>query len=79
MTASTNIKPVECPICGDSLKISPASSRRSKKKKVFLMLVCNTDGRHFRGFISDQTFVKEVVERSGVSPTSMGTEGTGRG
>lgn len=74
MTASTGIKPIPCPICGDSLKISPASNRKSKKKKVFLMLVCGTDGRHFRGFISDQTFVRQVVERAGVQDITRGTQ-----
>ena len=73
MTSSTDIKPIPCPICGGSLKISPASSRRSTKKKVFLMLVCGADGRHFRGFISDQTFVRQVVERAGVQNTTRVT------
>ena len=74
MTTSAGIKAIPCPICGASLKISPASSRKSKKKKVFLMLVCGTDGRHFRGFISDQTFVRQVVQRAGIEDTTQGTQ-----
>jgi hypothetical protein len=26
------------------------------------MLKCNSDGRHFRGFITDQSYVKRVLE-----------------
>ncbi|MFC1935655.1 hypothetical protein ACFLX9_02705 [Chloroflexota bacterium] len=52
---------IRCPICTEPLKFSLATSRRAKKKKAFIMLVCPNDGRHFRGFISDQNFVSQLV------------------
>jgi len=61
---------VKCPVCGAVLTVSPAKSRKAKRPKVFLMLVCPTDGRHFRGFISDQPVVQRVM---------VAAAGTGRG
>ena len=34
-----------------------------KSGKAFLMLVCPVDGRHFRGFITDRTYVRQVMSR----------------
>ncbi|MBM3945083.1 MAG: hypothetical protein FJ317_06290 [SAR202 cluster bacterium] len=62
---------VKCPVCAAVLTVSPAKSRKAKKPKAFLMLVCPVDGRHFRGFISDQSIVKRVVDAA--AGTSMGT------
>lgn len=69
---------VPCPLCRTALRFSLATSRRSKKKKVFVMLVCPTDARHFRGFISDQAFVSKLVEQTegGLAATGTST-GTG--
>ena len=68
------MKQVGCPVCGVALRLSPARSRKSKNPKTFLMLACPEDGRHFRGFISDQEFVErslDAVERQ-ASGTSDG-------
>ena len=55
---------VACPVCGTALSLSPAKSRKSKRPKQFLMLVCPVDGRHFRGFINDREFVRQVIQRA---------------
>ena len=56
------MKNVKCPICSESLRFSLATSRKAKHKKTFVMLVCPNDGRHFRGFISDQAWVGRLIE-----------------
>ncbi len=53
------MKQIPCPVCGDPVDVRPAQGRRSQK--LFLMLVCSRDGRHFRGFINDQEFVGRVM------------------
>ncbi len=50
-----------CPICSKSLSVRVAKGRKSNKP--FIMLKCDKDGRHFRGFITDQEYVKNVLER----------------
>jgi hypothetical protein len=40
-----------------------AQGRKSGKK--FIMVRCPVEGRHFRGFISDQEYVREVLSRVG--------------
>ena len=50
-----------CPICHQALSVQLARGRRSGKP--FIMTICPQDGRHFRGFISDRTFVRGVLER----------------
>jgi hypothetical protein len=35
------------------------------------MLKCNTDGRHFRGFITDQEYVKRILKDIDIK-TGMG-------
>ena len=60
---------IQCPICKVALRISLATSRKATKKKAFIMLVCPMDGRHFRGFISDQEYVGRFVDSSGVIST----------
>ncbi len=52
---------VPCLICGTPLALRLAKGRKSGKP--FIMLLCPQDGRHFRGFINDQTYVKEVLAR----------------
>ena len=73
---------IGCPVCATPLKLSPAKSRKAKKPKLFLMLACPMDGRHFRGFINDKEFVQRFVgaANSAVSggataPTGTGTSG----
>lgn len=52
---------VPCLICGSPLILRLARGRKSGKP--FLMLICPQDGRHFRGFINDQGYVKEVLNK----------------
>ena len=52
---------IPCLICGDQLTVRTARGRKSGKP--FVMLVCGRDGRHFRGFITDQTYVGEILAR----------------
>ena len=56
---------IRCPVCSTSLRICPARSRKAKNPKLFLMLVYPQDGRHFRGFIGDQAYVRKVMDRTG--------------
>ena len=68
MTASAGIP---CIVCGAGLTLRTARGRKSGK--CFLMLVCPQDGRHFRGFINDQDYVKEVLARlEGHTPSFPG-------
>ena len=71
---------IPCPVCGEALRLSPASSRRAKNMKAFLMLACPISGKHFRGFIGDQPFVARVIESLNqeslpAHPTGMGEGG----
>ena len=52
---------IPCLICGDQLTVRTARGRKSGKP--FVMLVCGRDGRHFRGFITDQSYVGEILAR----------------
>ena len=38
-------------------------ARGRKSGKPFVMLICSREGRHFRGFITDQTYVAELLTR----------------
>ena len=49
-----------CPICGQHLLVRLARGRKSGK--VFVMLICSQDGRHFRGFINHIPYVKQVLD-----------------
>ena len=62
---------IGCPICSKPLSVTVAKGRKSNKP--FIMLKCPVDGRHFRGFITDQAYVKQVIEKG--NGTGMGTEG----
>ena len=71
------MKTIGCPICSESLTIKVARGRKSNKP--FIMLVCRRDGRHFRGFITDQDYVKRVLEgHKGDSSIGVGVQGMGR-
>ena len=62
MTSLVDIpQPASCPVCQIGLVLRPAQGRKSKKP--FLMWVCPSDARHLRGFITDQTYVKEILAR----------------
>ena len=52
---------IPCLICGDPLTVRLARGRKSGKP--FIMLICGRDGRHFRGFITDQSYVGELLTR----------------
>jgi len=54
------MKRIPCPVCGGPVDVRPAQGRKSRK--LFVMLVCSRDGRHFRGFINDQEFVDRVTD-----------------
>ncbi len=54
-------KRIPCLICGDPLTVRMARGRKSGKP--FVMLVCGRDGRHFRGFITGQTYFGEILGR----------------
>ncbi len=63
---------IPCLVCRGPLTIRPARGRRSGKP--FIMLVCGRDGRHFRAFINDQEYVRQVLER--VEDPQHGPEGS---
>jgi len=65
------MKEINCPICSKPLSVRVAKGRKSNKP--FIMMVCQEDGRHFRGFITDQNYVKNVLEEQVFKGT--GTEG----
>jgi len=50
-----------CPICSNTLSLRVATGRKSGKP--FIMLMCSVDGRHFRGFICDRNYVRQVMEQ----------------
>ena len=52
---------VACPVCREPIWVRLARGRKSGKPSV--MLICRKDGRHFRGFINDQGFVRSFLER----------------
>ena len=53
------MKSINCPICATTLSISLARGRKSNKP--FIMLKCDVDGRHFRGFITDQKYISKLL------------------
>ena len=52
---------IPCPVCQLDLSVRPSTGRKSGKP--FLMFICPEDGRHFRGFIAHQGFMRQVLER----------------
>ena len=48
-------------VCSGHLAVRPAQGR--KTGKTFIMMICPTDGRHFRGFITDQDYVARITRR----------------
>lgn len=51
---------IGCPVCSKPLSVTVAKGRKSNKP--FIMLKCKQDGRHFRGFITDQDFVRRILQ-----------------
>lgn len=58
---------INCPICSNPLSIRVARGRKSNKP--FIMLKCDKDGRHFRGFITDQPFVQSILDKPVIKDT----------
>jgi hypothetical protein len=52
---------IKCPICSNVLAIRMAQGRKSNKP--FIMLICPQDGRHFRGFITDQGYISKILPK----------------
>ena len=52
---------LQCPVCHQALSLRLARGRKSGKP--FLMVLCLQDGRHFRGFVGDRDFVRQVIGR----------------
>ena len=52
---------IPCPLCGLSLLLGLARSRKTGKTSISLK--CPKDGRHFRGFITDREYVTAVTDR----------------
>ena len=66
---NTSSQQVPCLVCGAALSLRLARGRKSGKP--FVMLLCPADGRHFRAFVNDQPYVKEVLARlEGQPPAS---------
>ena len=64
---------IPCLVCRKALTLRLARGRKSGKP--FIMLVCPVDGRHFRGFISDRTYVGGVLALlEGQTPSSEGPD-----
>ena len=57
---TTTEKRIACPVCKEPLTVKRTRGRKSGKP--FVMLICSTDGRHFRAFINDQEYVSRVLE-----------------
>ena len=57
------MKAIPCVVCGGGLKVTISASRKAKRKKTFVMLVCPIDGRHFRAFIGDREYVRRLVDQ----------------
>ena len=62
---------INCPICCNPLSVTVARGRKSNKP--FIMVKCDKDGRHFRGFITDQSYVNNVLKEQVSKGT--GTDG----
>ena len=67
---------INCPICSNPLSVRIAKGRKSNKS--FIMLKCDLDGRHFRGFITDQQYVKKVIDGEITKGMGMGSGYSGK-
>ena len=59
----SSINHIPCPVCRAALEIRKATGRKSGKP--FLMFICPENGKHFRGFIGDQEFMRQVLQNLG--------------
>ena len=68
------MRDIKCPICTHTLSVRYIRGRKSNKP--FIMLKCDKDGRHFRGFITDQDYVNRLLgeKKANGSGMGMGTE-----
>ena len=66
-------KAVPCLVCGEALSIRMSQGRKSGKP--FIMLICPTDGRHFRGFVTYQPYVRDLLDLLEASQDSVRREG----
>ena len=57
---------IPCPLCGETLELRPTRGRKSGKPS--LMFICPVNGKHFRGFINDQDYVRKVLDLLEDSP-----------
>ena len=72
------MKEIGCPVCAKALSVRSAEGRKSGKP--FIMLVCDKDPRHFRGFITDQEYIRSVLDRNAKSKSLRKTaKGKGSG
>ncbi len=55
------MKTIGCPVCSSPLSVRGAQGRKSGKP--FIMLVCDRNPRHFRGFITDQDYIRGVLAK----------------
>lgn len=66
---------IPCLVCPKPLAFRLARGRKSGKASI--MLICPTDGRHFRGFISDRAYVGQglaVLEGRTPNPEGEGDD-----
>jgi hypothetical protein len=70
------MKQIGCPVCSNPLSVRAAEGRKSGKP--FIMLVCDKDPRHFRGFITHQEYVRSVLDRTS-KKDGLKTQSKGRG
>jgi hypothetical protein len=65
------MKEIGCPVCSSPLSVRAAEGRKSGKP--FIMLICDKDPRHFRGFITHQDFIRGVMEKTDDSNRTINT------
>lgn len=68
--ASQDTTMPRCLICDQPLSLRLARGRKSGKP--FVMLICAHDGRHFRGFITHQPYVRDLLDRLEATKKSGG-------
>jgi hypothetical protein len=56
------MKEIGCPVCSNPLSVKTAEGRKSHKP--FIMFICEKDPRHFRGFITDQEYIRGVLYKN---------------
>ena len=67
MTSDATYTPVyrdqapSCLVCASPLTVRPARGRKSGKPSI--LILCARDGRHFRAFISDKEYVRQILVR----------------